>query len=214
VHLYSRFLRKTRSNRGSPQRSAPEREHTRAATSPARHATLCRAVRAVQSALAPTRVFPRLAPPKVTYPEAARTEAPRGWHPPRAATALASCVLPSGQAACPRSGPPLARRDASSERTDAYKTGCRPPCVRSRSTAYPEPPQAPVEATTASLGSGRPKPPASAPTALPCTAPFSHRTAPRRELAAAAATIAVRRCAQPPAAPHPQSRPKANASRP
>jgi hypothetical protein len=29
VHFYSRFLRKTRSNRGSPQRSAPEREHAR-----------------------------------------------------------------------------------------------------------------------------------------------------------------------------------------
>jgi hypothetical protein len=38
VHFYSRFLRKTRSSRGSPQRSAPEREHARATASPARHA--------------------------------------------------------------------------------------------------------------------------------------------------------------------------------
>jgi hypothetical protein len=43
VHFYSRFLRKTRSNRGNPQRSAPECEHARAATSPARRTTLRRA---------------------------------------------------------------------------------------------------------------------------------------------------------------------------
>jgi hypothetical protein len=106
------------------------------------------------------------------------TEAPRGWHPPRAATALAPCALLGGQAACPRSGPPLARRDASSGRTTAYKRGCQPPCARSCSTANPEPPPAPVEATTASLGSGRPKPPASAPTALPGT----HCSSPARSL--------------------------------
>jgi hypothetical protein len=38
VHIYSRFLRKIRSNRGSLQQSAPEREHARAAASPARRA--------------------------------------------------------------------------------------------------------------------------------------------------------------------------------
>jgi hypothetical protein len=114
-------LRYTQSNRGNQHRSTPERERSR------------RAVRAVRPARAPTGTFPRLAPSQGRLPRGpARTEAPRGRHPPRAAPALAPYALPRYPRAgrLPRSGPPLARRDASPERTTTYKRGRRPPRAR------------------------------------------------------------------------------------
>jgi hypothetical protein len=96
----------------------------------------------------------------------------------------------------------------------AYKGASALASARRTPSHRPEPPPAPVEAATTSLGSSRLKSLASAPTISPCPHYISParflfpRAAPRWKLTAAVATTADRRCARPPATPRPQPSPQ------
>jgi hypothetical protein len=136
---------------------------------------------------------------------------PRTSRTPRRHTV--SCVAPRSVGRRRPVAPLSVRRSLGGSRF-AYKGAAALASVRQAPSHRPEPPPAPVDAATTSIGSGRPKSPASAPTVSPCphySSParfLSPRAAPRRELAAAAAITADRRCARPSGDSSPQPSPK------
>jgi hypothetical protein len=210
VHFYSKFLRKPRSNATSPTQAnqpdatgTPARAPARAAVPPRASAMHAAPWPAAASAPAP-HAFPRV---QRAFP---MPRAPRMSCAPRRRTV--SHMAPRSVGRRQSASAPRRRRQSTGQckaRTSPIKP--LPPLASAHRTPShrPEPPLAPVEAPTRAYGPADQNPqlarlpPFLAPTVARRLAPFSHRAAPRRELAAAAATTAVRRCARPPVTPLP-----------
>jgi hypothetical protein len=151
---------------------------------------------------------PRTRPPRPLLPHA-RAHAENVWSsaPPYG---LTRCTAIRWSSPAPEA-PSSVRRSLEGSRF-AYKGVAALASAHQTPSHQPEPPPAPVEAATASLGSGRPKSPASAPTVSPCpyySSParfLSPRAAPHRELATAAATRRLPVC-PPPGNPSPTAEP-------
>jgi hypothetical protein len=156
VHFYSIFLRKTGSNKGSPEGSAPEREHARAAksparrTAPARHRTTARAPRRSAS---PEAAHPAEAGTHAKAPRDSALPAPRPEAGTRRQDALA--CLPAAVLSPARA---TSLRFSLTQVVELlYKVAAAPPVAR-RTTQQPTVPsadakteqlrQAPVRPTT------------------------------------------------------------------
>jgi hypothetical protein len=144
--FYSRFLRKTRSNRGSPQRSAPERKHARAATRcaapPRASATPRQRSEASVSARARS---PRNRSPRPPLHHAARM--PRMSGPPRRRTATRNALRSVGR--CRPRGAPSVRKSLGGSHC-SYKGAAALASARQTPSNRTEPPPAPLRAAAAS----------------------------------------------------------------